>query len=63
MMQQFDSGAVAKTLHQAAEQLLAKEITPSSVNAACNCAQQIVNLIKVHLEAERLAVRLKNLRG
>lgn len=61
--QEFDTGGIARTLHDAAKQLLAKEVTASSVNAACNCAQQIANLIRVHLEAERLSVRLKNLKG
>lgn len=57
----FNSGDVAKTLHIAMEKMLEKEITPSSLNAACNCAQQITNILRLHLDAKRLTTRLKNM--
>lgn len=56
-------GAVAETLHTAAKSLLEKEVTAQSLNAACNAAQQISNLIRTHLEGKRLNARLKALKG
>jgi hypothetical protein len=52
-------GDVCNTLHVAAKSLLEKEVTSASLNAACNAASQIANLVKVHLEAKRLMARLK----
>jgi hypothetical protein len=33
-----------------------EECTPSTVNAACNAAARITDLLRVHLEAERLQI-------
>lgn len=57
----FDTSRVAKTLHTAMEEMLKKEISPASLNAACNCAQQITNILRLHLDAKRLKSRLKNM--
>lgn len=59
--QEFDTGKVARTLHAAMESLLEKEISASSINAACNCAQQITNILRLHLEANRLKAKMKNM--
>lgn len=57
----FDTGKVARTLHSAMEKILEKEISPASINAACNCAQQITNILKLHLEARRLKTKMRNM--
>ncbi|NJO18782.1 MAG: hypothetical protein HC838_00160 [Spirulinaceae cyanobacterium RM2_2_10] len=56
-------GDVANTLHTAAKELLKKEVTAATLNAACNAAQQITHLVRTHLEAKRLSYRLKTLKG
>lgn len=50
----YDIGAVAKTLHNGMERILEKEISPASLNAAANAAQQITNIIRLHIEAKRV---------
>ena len=54
----FNSRAVAKTLLNLMDRVTEKECSSDTVNAACNCATQIINLIKVHLEVERLNKRV-----
>ena len=48
---------VIKTLHGLMRAVTEKEINPSTVNAACNCAAQMTALLRVHLEAERLSLK------
>ena len=45
---------VVKTLSGLMKDVTKNECTPSTVNAACNCASSITELLKLHLEAEKL---------
>lgn len=55
---EVDVGGIAKTLHEAAKSLLDKEVSAVNVNAACNAAHQISQLIRTVMEARRLEERL-----
>lgn len=44
---------VATQLLHLMQEVTRTEITPSSVNAACNCATQIVQLMKVNIEMKK----------
>lgn len=50
----FDSKEVVQTLNSLMKRVTEKECTSDTVNAACNCASQITQLLKVHLDVERL---------
>jgi hypothetical protein len=50
----FDSKEVVNTLNSLMKRVTEKECTSDTVNAACNCASQITQLLRVHLDVERL---------
>jgi len=50
----FNARSVVQTLERLMNQVTQQEATPATVNAACNCAARITDLLRVHLEAERL---------
>jgi hypothetical protein len=54
MSQVFDTKEVVTTLNNLMNRVTEKECTSDTVNAACNCAHQITQLLKVHLDVERL---------
>lgn len=56
---EVDVVPVIHTLHHLMTAVTEKEISPATVNAACNCAAQMTSLLRVHLEAERLNLRNK----
>lgn len=53
----FDSRSVVKKLEHLMDKVTEKEASPDTVNAACNCAGRIVDILKLHLELERLKGR------
>ena len=53
-MQVFDTREVVQTLNGLMKKVTEKECTADTVNAACNCASQITQLLRVHLDVERL---------
>jgi len=53
----FDTRGVVKTLEGLMTRVTAKEVTPDTVNAACNCADKIVDVLRLHLDVERLRTR------
>ena len=50
----FNTRTVVKTLERLMNQVTQKDCTPSTVNAACNCADKITDILKLHLDVERL---------
>lgn len=50
----FDTKEVVTTLNSLMKKVTETDCTPETVNAACNCASQITQLLRVHLDVERL---------
>lgn len=50
----FDTRKVVTTLEGLMTKVTDKEITADNVNAACNCADRIVDILRLHLDVERL---------
>ena len=53
----FDSRSVIKKLERLMDEVTYTEKTPETVNAACNCAGRIVDILRVHLEVQRIRGR------
>jgi hypothetical protein len=53
----FTTKKVVKTLEGLMTKVTKKEVTPDTVNAACNCADKITDMLKLHLEVERLQIK------
>lgn len=53
----FTTKKVVTTLENLMNRVTAKDVTPDTVNAACNCADKITDLLKLHLEVERLQIK------
>lgn len=52
----FNARGVVQTLERLMNEVTKEECTPATVNAACNAAARITDLLRVHLEAERLQI-------
>ena len=50
----FNARSVVQTLESLMHRVTEQEVSATTVNAACNCAARIVDLLRLHLEAERL---------
>lgn len=50
----FNTKNVVKTLETLMNRVTDKEISAENVNAACNCADKIVDILRLHLDVERL---------
>jgi hypothetical protein len=50
----FDTRKVVKTLESLMTRVTDQNISPESVHAACNCADKIVDILRLHLDVERL---------
>lgn len=50
----FDTRKVVMTLEGLMTRVTDKNVTPETVNAACNCADKIVDILRLHLDVERL---------
>ena len=55
----FDTKKVVGTLENLMTQVTSKDCTPDTVNAACNCADKITDLLRLHLDVERLKLRVR----
>lgn len=53
----FDSRSVVKRLERLMDDVTKDKATPETVNAACNCAGRIVDMLRIHLELERIKGR------
>lgn len=54
----FNAKSVVGTLERLMNEVTQEEVNSSTVNAACNCAARITDLLRVHLEAKRLENKL-----
>lgn len=50
----YDTKRVVNTLEGLMTRVTANDVTPDTVNAACNCADKIVDILRLHLDVERL---------
>lgn len=50
----FNAKSVVQTLETLMHKVTAEECTPATVNSACNCASRIVDVLRLHVEVERL---------
>ena len=55
----FDTKTIVHKLENYMDRVTEKECSPSTVQAAVNCADKIVDILRLHLEVERLRV-IKN---
>jgi hypothetical protein len=55
----FDTREVVQTLNGLMKKVTEKDCNADTVNAACNCASQITQLLRVHLDVERLKRRMQ----
>lgn len=56
----FDTRNVVQTLEGLMTEVTKSNVTPETVNAACNCADKIVDILRLHLDVERLRTRQKS---
>jgi hypothetical protein len=50
----FDTRRVVQTLEGLMTRVTDTDISADTVNAACNCADKIVDILRLHLDVERL---------
>ena len=55
--QLFDTKTVVKKLENYMDRVTEKECSPATVQAAVNCADKIVDILRLHLDVERLKAR------
>lgn len=53
----FDTRNVVKKLESLMDRVTEKECTTQTVHAACDCAGKITDILRLHLEVERLRVK------
>ena len=53
----FNTRTIANTLEGLMKEVTKEKCTPETVNAACNCADKIVDILRLHLDVERLKMR------
>lgn len=54
----FDTRRVVKTLEGLMNRVTDDKCTPETVNAACNCADKITDILRLHLDVERLKKKM-----
>lgn len=53
----FDTKTVVKKLENYMDRVTEKECSPSTVQAAVACADKIVDILRLHLDVERLKIK------
>lgn len=53
----FNTKNVVKVLEGLMTTVTKDKCTPETVNAACNCADKITDILRLHLDVERLKMR------
>lgn len=53
----FDTRTVVKKLENLMDKVTEKECTTQTVHAACDCAGKITEILRLHLEVERLKIK------
>lgn len=56
----FDTKTIVRSLESMMNNVTKKECTPETVNAACNAADKITEILKVHVDVTRLKLRYRN---
>ena len=59
----FNSKSIVKTLENLMIKVTDEECSPDTVNAACNCAARITDILKVHLEVEKITTKRNAIKG
>lgn len=57
MSEVFDTKTVVKKLENLMDKVTEKECTTQTVHAACDCAGKITEILRLHLEVERLKIK------
>ena len=55
----FNTKTIIKKLESYMDKVTEEKCTPETVQAAVNCADKIVDILKLHLDLERLNIRRK----
>lgn len=55
----FNAKSVVLTLERLMNEVTKEDVSSTTVNATCNCAARITDLLRVHLEAKRLDKKSK----
>lgn len=55
----FSVKTIVNDLQSMMTNVTKQECSPATVNAACNCADKITNLLKLQLEYERMTKSMK----
>lgn len=53
----FDTRSVVKKLEDLMDKVTEKECSTATVHAACDCAGKITEILRLHLEVERLKIK------
>lgn len=53
----FDTKSIVLKLESYMDRVTEQQCTPESVQAAVNCADKIVDILRLHLDVERLRVK------
>lgn len=54
---------VVNTLADLMDKITTGEVTPETVNAACNCAEKMTDIFKFHLEFEKFKAKSEILKS
>lgn len=60
-MEIFNTKNVVTKLEKLMDRVTEDKATADTVNAACNCADKIVDILKFHLDLERLKIKKSGL--
>ena len=55
----FNTRKVVTTLEGLMNRVTETNCTPETVNAACNCADKITDILRLHLDVERLKTKMR----
>ena len=53
----FDTKTIVKKLENYMDRVTDTECNPATVQAAVNCADKIVDILRLHIEVERIKIR------
>lgn len=54
----FNTRGVVTKLEDLMTRVTANHVTPETVNAACNCADKIVDILRLHLDVQRMRQKI-----
>lgn len=57
LKEQFNTKTIVKKLESYMDRVTEKDCSPSTVQAAVNCADKICDFLRLHLEVERLKIK------